>query len=255
MDNQNELENLSEPLKALIGNKALFHQFLDLLPIPIQIFAPDGLCIFYNRACMELNGVADANDIVGKYNYINDPVCLEIMGQDVYDRLSSGQVVLFPDFPAPIQDAVDRGVIAERQYEAATMDLFFLPLWDGQTYVCTVMFYTVKKMYHGHTDITKAQQYIETHWQDEFDLEKIAESINISKRHFQRLFKDAVNRTPIEYYQDIKIRKLQEKLLDDTLSIEQAFTDCRVEVHGAYHKLFKEKTGQTPSEYRKANLK
>ena len=249
----NELEKLSEPFKALIGNAELNYQFYDLLPTPIQIFAPDGTCAFINRAWLELHNVPDAIVYVGKYNYNDDPVCLEIMGQDVYDRVSRGEAVSFPDFPAPIQSAVDRGYIDEKPYEAAAMDLFFLPIWDGDVFTCTILFYTVKNMYHGRADIAKAQEYIRQNWRDEFNADKTARSVGLSRRHFHRIFKEVTGFTPNEFYQNVKIEKIKEKLFDEKLSIEQAFEVCGVDSHGAYLRLFKEETGMSPSEYRKKN--
>ena len=52
-NNQNGLENISEQFKALTENQGLTIQFYDLLPTPIQIFSPDGTCIFINRADTE----------------------------------------------------------------------------------------------------------------------------------------------------------------------------------------------------------
>ena len=255
--NTNDFEKLSEPFKALIGNQGLNHQILDLLPIPIEIFAPDGMLIFSNRAWLEFNNIPDASLVVGKYNLKDDPVVLKIMGQDNIDIFLRGESGSFSDFPAPIQDLVDRGVLAENEkpWQAATMDIFCLPLWDGDKFVCSIMFFTVKNMYHGRTDIAKAQEYMEIHWRDEFDIEKIAQAASLSKRHFQRIFKDVTGCTPIEFHQKLKIEKIKEKLLDGNLGIAQAFTACGVDYHGAYFKLFKEKVEMTPSEYRKANMK
>ena len=221
------------------------------MPTPIQIFSPDGTCIFINRAYKEtITGDTDGN-VVGKYNYNNDPVRLEIMGRDVYDRVSRGEAVSFPGFPAPIEDTLEKGFISKKPYEAATMDLYFLPLWDDDTFVCSIMFCYVKNMYHGRADIIKAQQYIKEHWQDEFDLGKIAQAATLSKRYFQDVFKEITSSTPFEYYQKEKIKKIQEKLLDGNLSIEQAFEACGVDSRGAYLNLFKESTGLSPLEYRK----
>jgi len=246
---------LSEPLKALIGNRGLNYQILDLLPIPIEIFAADGMCIFANRAILELHNIPDASIIVDKYNFNNDPVCLDIMGQDVYDRVSRGEAVSFPNFPAPIQNAVDRGYVDDKPYEAATMDLFFLPIWDGDVFTCTIMVYTIKNVYIGRADIVKAQEYIEEHWLDEFDLDVTARLVHLGKWQFERIFKEITSYTLYEYYQNIKRGKLQEKLLDDSLTIEQACSTCGVDYHGRYRNLFKEKTGMTPVEYRKATKK
>ena len=250
-----DIENLSAPFRALIGNEGLNYQLLDLLPIPINIFAPDGTAIFVNRASMEMVGNTDASKMVGKYNLKHDPVCLEILGQELIDKIFNGESIAIPDFPAPIQNVYDRGVIEEKPFEAATMDMFLLPLWDGDTFTCTVCFFTVKNMYKGMADIAKARQYIDMNWRDEFDIDKVAQSVNLGKRQFQRIFKDVTGKTPLEYYQDTKIEKLKEKLLDHSMSVEQAFEDCGVDYYGkTYRNLFKEKVGMSPSDYRKANL-
>jgi len=248
-----DLSMLTEQFKALAGNMELVISVFEMLPTPIQVFTPEGLCIFANRAGLELHRIPDASLIVGKYNYNDDPVMKGILGQDVYDRVSRGDTVFFPDFISPIQDLIDRGIIIEKPWEAAKMDLFFLPVWEGETFKYTFLIYTVKNTYQGRTDIVKAQQYMDEHWRDEFNIDKIAQAASLSKRHFQRIFKEVTCTTPFEYYQKVKIGKIQEKLLEGNLSIEQAFDACGVDSHGAYLILFKEKTGLSPSEYRKKN--
>jgi len=115
------------------------------------------------------------------------------------------------------------------------------------------MFCTIKNIYEGRADIANAQEYIESHWFEDFDLEKTAQSVNLSRRHFTRLFKEVSGDTPVGYYQKIKIKKIQEKLFDSNLNVEQAFAACGVEYRGAYLRLFKEIVGKTPSEFRKDN--
>ena len=253
----NELEKLSASFRAFIGDEGLNYQLLDLLPIPMLMLAPSGTLIFCNRAFLEFNNVPDADLLVGKYNFKNDPVCIAIIGQDRIDGTLRGEAGSYSNFPVPVQDLIDRGVVDEyeKPFEAATVDMFSLPIWDGDTFVCAVIFFTIKNMYQGRNDVAKAQEYIETHWQDEFDIDKLAKLVNLSKRQFQRIFKDISGNKPIEFYQNIKIEKIQEKLLDGRLSIEQAFDACGVNYRGRYPKLFKEKTNMTPSEYRKANMK
>jgi len=201
---------------------------------------------------LELNNVPDASLFVGNYNGQTDPLMIEIIGQEALDRIRRGEIVSFRDFPAPIEDVVNRGITEGKPWEAATMDLFFLPLWDGDVFKCSVCFFTVKNKYQGRSDIAKAREYIEIHWRDEFDLDKVAQAANLSSRHFRRLFTELVGETPQEFYQKIKIEKIKEKLLDGNLSIEQAFKACGVDSRGRYLKHFKEETGCNPSEYRKA---
>jgi len=86
-------------------------------------------------------------------------------------------------------------------------------------------------------------------------LDKVASVAAFSRRHFQRIFKEVLGVSPVEYYRRLKIEKIKEKLLDINLSAEQAFADCGVEFHGAYNRLFREKTGKSPTEYRKGKSK
>ena len=256
MSDLKRFEELSEPFKALVSNRELVYQLLDILPIPIQIHAPDGICIFTNKATLELSGVKDANLLVGHYNLKYDQATVAIMGQDKIDRALSGEYESHYDFPAPIQDVYDRGILEEKPWEAATMDVFSYPIWDGDTFAYAVIIFDVKNKYKGRTDMAKAREYIETHWQDELKVDEVAGLVNLSQRHFRRIFTEIVGETPQGFYQRIKVEKLMEKLLDGNLTVEQAFEACGVKYTGkTYLSLFKEKTGCTPYEYRKANMK
>ena len=98
----------------------------------------------------------------------------------------------------------------------------------------------------------KAKEYIENHWLEKFDLNEAAKAACFSRAHFTKLFKKHTGITPHEYYINYKINKLKEKLLDTNLSITQAFAVCNMEYNGHTAGLFREKTGVSPSDYRKA---
>jgi AraC-like DNA-binding protein len=57
--------------------------------------------------------------------------------------------------------------------------------------------------------------------------------------------------TPHEFYTNYKIRKVKEKLLDANLSVTQAFAACNMNYNGHSARVFKEKTGVSPSTFRK----
>jgi len=255
MDCPNDLSKLPEAFKALITNQGLNYHVYDMLPVPVEIFAPDGTAVFANRAMVELKHASDFFQIVEQFNLKTCPLCIEILGRENMDKIFRGETCTFPDITAPLQNLIDRGDTQERPTEFTTMDLSFLPVWDGDTFLCTMVFFTVKNTYRGRDDIVKAQEYIRQHWLDEFDMDKTARAANLSPRHFRRTFKEVAGITPLDYYHDIKLEQLHKKLLDDTLSVEQVFADCGVDYRGTYLKLFKEKTGMTPSEYRKDRIK
>jgi len=203
---------------------------------------------------MKLNGVPDASFVVGNYNLKNDQVCLAILGQELMDRIFSGEACFFADFPAPIQDAIDRGVIGERPYEAATMDIYSQPVWDDGTFICTICYFIVKKIYQGSTEMVKAQAYMDENWRDPFDRDKIAAVANLSPNYFSQMFKQYSGMTPQHYNEIVKVEKIKEKLLDMNLTVSQAFSECGVDSKGKYLQYFKDITGMTPTEFRNNNI-
>ncbi|WP_366942930.1 AraC family transcriptional regulator, partial [Syntrophomonas sp.] len=53
---------------------------------------------------------------------------------------------------------------------------------------------------------------MEDHWREKYDAGMVAEAANLSKHHFSKLFKKHVGTTPYDYYINIKIREIQERL-------------------------------------------
>jgi len=244
----------SKVFEKLINSPELNMQVYDNHLIPVEIFAPDGTCIFCNKALLELNGIPDADYFVGKYNLKNDPVCLEIIGQECMDRIFRGEPVFFQDFPVHIRNVVEPGYTDEKPYETAMMDIFVQPVWDGGTFVCTICFFIVKQIYHGRAEMVIAQEYMNEYWFENFDREKIAAAAGVSPSHFSRMFKQFSGITPQDCYQQIKVERIKEKLLDPNYTVAQAFAECGVDSKGTYYRRFKEITGCTPTEYRNKNL-
>lgn len=76
----------------------------------------------------------------------------------------------------------------------------------------------------------------------------------MSRYHFARMFKRHTDMTHYSYYLDIKIRKLKEALHNANLSITEAFASCGTAYSGNFAKIFKDKVGMTPSQYRKSAI-
>ena len=254
MINQNEFENLSAPFRALLDNNELLYKFLDSHPNLVQVFSPDGLSMFANRAFLKRFNITDIGSLVGHYNLKYDSVCLGILGQDLMDRIFRGEECTFYGFPLPLDDAANRGVIKEKPFDEATADIFSQPLWDGETFICTICFFTIKSIYNGKPEIVSAKKYIDEHWLDTFDDEAVARAVNVSLSHMRLLFKTNEGMTMKDYYNSVKLNHLKEKLDDKNLNIAQAFSFCGLDSRGWFGKVFKQTTGMTPTEY-KNNLK
>lgn len=241
--------------QSVFGNADLLFQMVDLFPIPIEIFAPNGMTVFANRAALEMWNISEQDQIVGKYNLLKDPVVNDQLGLREYVRRAfEGETLSVSDVKVALEDMSNRYDARKPDYDIETIytDILSFPIWDSSksiTYIVNVFITT--RLYQGQLDIIKAREYIETRWQEAFDLNKIAGAVNLSRYHFARLFKKHTGTTPYSYYQDIKIKKLKEALCDINQTVTEAFASCGIEYSGNYAKIFKDKVGMTPSQYRK----
>ena len=245
-------DSFVQSLRMLHGNKELLFQIIDKFPIPIEIFAPDGTSIFFNKAGSEWNNIKDLSLIVGKYNLLNDPVCNEEMGlRDLIQRAFKGETVSCP-FSPPIQDLVDRGIIKEKPWESASTDLYMFPIFNGEEITFLVCVFIVKSLYRGRPDVARAMEFIDFHWLKAFDPKAVAKSVSMSERQLYNLFKKHIGITPGDYYKKCKIEHIKEKLANKNLNIKEAFTACGEDSRGSISKIFKRITGLSPREYRKS---
>ncbi|NOU67070.1 helix-turn-helix domain-containing protein [Paenibacillus sp. LMG 31461] len=97
----------------------------------------------------------------------------------------------------------------------------------------------------------EAIEYIDTHYMDELRLEELAKKSFMSPSYFSSTFKLLKGKSFIEYVNDIRISKGIELLVGS----DQQITDISYRVGfnnvGHFNRMFKHKTGLTPSEYRK----
>lgn len=193
--------------------------------------------------------------VIGEYNLFDDPIIGDMGITEKAAKAYQGETVYLQDIPLPLQTLIDKYGNGELSLETIFLNITSFPIYNDdhqQAYVGTIL--TTSKLYRGKDEIIKGQLYIEQNWQENFDLENAANASGLSKTQFQRLFKSYTGLTPHDYYVSIKIKMIQEKLLDLNLTISQVFTECGLDYNGHYAKLFKERVGVTPSEYRKNSV-
>jgi AraC-like DNA-binding protein len=228
---------------------------LELFPVPMEVFSPDGVSLFINQAFVDFFRIS-AQEIVGKLNILNDPYINQTLGlSDYLRRVFAGEILSFYDLKAPFEE-IDSRYISEpgRPTEKDLyQDIICLPLRgedDSVAYVVAV--FMTKRVYQLRLNIIKAKEYIDIHWKDDFDLDRLAKIVGMSRHHLARLFKKTFGIPPYSYYQEVKIEKIKAALGDDSLSISQAFASCGADYSGSFAEVFKNKVGMTPTRYRKA---
>lgn len=83
--------------------------------------------------------------------------------------------------------------------------------------------------------------------------ELLAEKCGISEVYFRRLFTEQYKVTPKQYIIDLRINKAKQLLTDGIFKIGAISENCGFSNPYHFCRVFKEKTGLTPSEYMKQN--
>ena len=241
------------PFQEIFENEELFEKMVEFFPYPVQVFSVDGTAVRINRATLEMIGIRSVESHVGKYNVFLDPLVKELGITDEVRRVLRGETVYLTDLVFPYQDMIKYFNVKDRDIQTLHVDITCFPLMKpDQTVSCFVAVFFIKKIYRGREEIQRGREYIEEHWREKYDAGRVAEAANMSRHHFSRLFKKQVGITPHDYYINIKISRIKERLQNPDLTISQAFAACGVDYHGNFARVFKKKTGLTPSQYRKA---
>ena len=75
----------------------------------------------------------------------------------------------------------------------------------------------------------------------------------MSEVHFRKLFAEKYNTTPKQYIIDVRMKKAKQMLRASNLAVTEIAYMCGFTSLYSFSRAFKDKTGQTPSEYAKTH--
>jgi AraC family transcriptional regulator len=250
-ETQNEKANEFD-FQSLYEKKELFAAVFKYSPYPMHICAPNGTMLLANDAYLRFAKIINPEKLYKKHNILANPN-LERWGiKDFTERAFRGEAVHAYDVKVPYEEIIERlGDEKTQSVGSLYHDISAFPIHDSDGKLSYIVFiFITSREYQGKEEIIKGKEYIDSHWLEEFNIDKLAEAVYISKYRYARLFKQHTGMTPYCYYQEVKVEKIKEKLCDINLTIAQAFAKCGVDYNGSFTKVFKRKTGMTPSEYR-----
>jgi len=99
--------------------------------------------------------------------------------------------------------------------------------------------------------VNKAKVLLRENIDEDISIEKVAKELQVGYSWFRKAFKMYTGMAPGQYLIQLKIEKSKEMLCDPARSVKEIAYDLRFDTSFYFSKLFKEKTGLTPVQFRK----
>ena len=96
--------------------------------------------------------------------------------------------------------------------------------------------------------------FIHAHYSEKLTLNDIAAAASVSTRECIRCFRNTINQTPLEYVMEYRLNTAKQLLDDTKMSITDISYHCGFSSNAYFGKIFREKYGMTPLQYRNRNI-
>ena len=173
----------------------------------------------------------------------------------VLSDLSDGEKIVFSRGPLLISRDTPRSVfsLAERMRENTLSEGGLLKNIASLAELLDYMGSALKE--NETSRISSAVYYVENHYTEDIDLSHLAKMSYISEAHLFRLFKKETGMSPIEYKNALRIKKAEELLLDNELTVSDISELIGFENSCYFSRIFKKYTALSPLEYRKKYIR
>jgi transcriptional regulator GlxA family with amidase domain len=111
-----------------------------------------------------------------------------------------------------------------------------------------IMFQSQKD--HEDEPIKKAQEFIESNFQEKITVDQLASMVALSRRNLERRFKKATANTVVEYIQRVKIEAAKMSLESSRENVNEVMYTVGYTDPKAFRLTFKRVTGLSPMQYR-----
>ena len=147
----------------------------------------------------------------------------------------------------------------EREYSELTIYSLLIDLFVklGYDYLYGQELFPSVRLPKQKEYIRKFQQllvYIDEHYMEELDLDKLSASIDFSKFHFLRLFKQYMGATLGDYVTLRRIKAAEQLLCNQSIPIAEVATLSGFSSISTFNRLFKQYKNCSPSEYRQHHI-
>jgi transcriptional regulator GlxA family with amidase domain len=104
---------------------------------------------------------------------------------------------------------------------------------------------------HKDDRISEIQEWLDTHYAEKVLVEELAAQFGMSKRTLIRRFNSALAMSPNAYIQTVRIEAARKLLEETERTVDVVMNEVGYEDGSSFRRLFRSKTGLTPTEYRR----
>ncbi len=98
--------------------------------------------------------------------------------------------------------------------------------------------------------VMEAKKYIDCHYMNDISIEILAEHFNISTNHFNRIFKQIYDIACKDYLITVRVEAAKRYLSSPSLTVREVGSMVGYPDPNYFTKVFRKRTGMTPTEYR-----
>lgn len=103
---------------------------------------------------------------------------------------------------------------------------------------------------HEDEPVKKAQEFIETNFQEKISIDQLASMFALGRRNMERRFKKATSNTVMEYIQRVKVEAAKKRLESGRKNVNEVMYEVGYSDTKAFRTIFRKITGLSPLEYR-----
>ena len=109
---------------------------------------------------------------------------------------------------------------------------------------------SISTRHDNNRRLLRARDAMDRHYADALDIEALAASVNLSRAHFIRSFRETFGETPHRYLQRRRLERAMRLLRETDLPVTEICLDVGFASLGTFSRTFHEIVGISPSDYR-----